>query len=213
MRRALGRVLAAVFYYAFALPILFVACKLWFGYRVRRSSLRVPPLGGCVIVANHVHYLDAPLIAMAVWPRKLTVLVDRCNWDHPVVGVFMRVFECVPTGCTIREMREMFSRVSAVVDRGHALVVYPEGELVCYRQGLAPFKGGAFEIAAKAGVPVLPVALAQRGGWLCRLFGRAGFEVRLGTLVEPPATGSLRTRARALEEQARAQMEGLLGEE
>lgn len=213
LARTLRRLALDAFYYLFAMPLLFVACKLWFGFRVKRGGRRLPPLGGCVVVANHVHYLDAALVALSVWPRKLRVLVDRSNWDHPLIGPFMRVFECIPTGETLGQAREMFARVRAVPREGHVLLVFPEGELACYREGLAPFRRGAFEVAAHVGAPVMPVVLAQRprGAALARLLGHPCLDVRWGEPMAPDGAGSRRERAELLERRAHEQMEGLLG--
>src|SRR6185369_675415 len=40
---------------------------------------------------------------------------------------------------------------------GTSLILFPEGTLQRHT-GLAPFRSGAFQVAAKAGVPVVPVA-------------------------------------------------------
>ncbi len=46
----------------------------------------------------------------------------------------------------------------AVIDRGHSLIIYPEGTRS--RDGeLQPFKKGAFTMAIQAGMPVLPVTI------------------------------------------------------
>ena len=208
----------AAFYHGVAAPLLFCACKLWFGFRVERPAGEGLPSRGCVVVANHVHYLDAVLVALSVWPRRVRVLVARENWDHPVIGPFMHAFGCIPTGGTLAQTREMLRRVRAVPESGHVLLVFPEGELACYREGLAPFRPGAFAVAASAGAPVVPVVLARRrdasgrlsGVGLCRLFGRPCLDVRWGEAVYPPDGASGRARAHDLELRTREEMERLL---
>ena len=214
----LSELARAAFYHGVAAPLLFVACKPWFGFRVERSADEGRPSGGCVVVANHVHYLDAVLVALSAWPRRVRVLVARENWTHPLIGPFMRAFGCIPTGGTLAQTRDMLRRVRAVPASGHVLLVFPEGELACYREGLAPFKPGAFAVAASADAPVVPVALVQRrdadgrprGAGLCRLFGRACLDVRWGEAVRPEPGAFGRARARDLERRARAEMERLL---
>ena len=212
--RAAGRGLRHAFYHVVAIPLLCVACKVWFGFRTVGEPRRSLPRGGCVVVANHVHYLDCAMIGVAVWPRRVTFLVDRRNWDHPVIGVFMRLFECIPTGETIAQTRAMLCAVREVPRRGHALAVFPEGELSCYREGLAPFKPGAFSVAAHAGVPIVPVVLRSnpRARGLCRLFGRPGFTVVRGAALASGGAdgGPVRGRVEGLEEHARTTMEGML---
>ena len=183
--RGVAHALRTAFYHAVAVPLLFVACKVWFGHRVEGTPRSSLPQGGYVVVANHVHYLDCVLIALAVWPRRVVFLVDRCNWDHPVIGVFMRLFECIPTGETLAQTRAMLKAVGEVPRRGGVLAVFPEGERTNYHRGLGEFRPGAFSVASHAGAPVVPVVLVQnpRARGLCRLFGHPGFTVVRGMAI------------------------------
>lgn len=182
---SVAHALRAAFYHVVAVPLLFVACKVWFGHRVEGTPRSSLPQEGYVVVANHVHYLDCVLIALAVWPRRVVFLVDRCNWDHPVIGVFMRLFECIPTGETLAQTRAMLKAVGEVPRRGGVLAVFPEGERTNYHRGLGEFRPGAFSVASHAGAPVVPVVLVQnpRARGLCRLFGHPGFTVVRGMAI------------------------------
>lgn len=182
---SVAHALRAAFYHVVAVPLLFVACKVWFGHRVEGTPRSSLPQEGYVVVANHVHYLDCVLIALAVWPRRVVFLVDRCNWDHPVIGVFMRLFECIPTGETLAQTRAMLKAVGDVPRRGGVLAVFPEGERTNYHRGLGEFRPGAFSVASHAGAPVVPVVLVQnpRARGLCRLFGHPGFTVVRGMAI------------------------------
>lgn len=61
----------------------------------------------------------------------------------------------------------------AAVQAGDALVIFPEGTFV-RAPGLLPFRLGGFAVAAEAGIPVVPVAIAgtrsllRAGSWLPR---------------------------------------------
>lgn len=191
--------LRAAFYHVVAVPLLFVACKVWFGHRIEGAPRSSLPQGGYVVVANHVHYLDCVLIALAVWPRRVVFLVDRCNWDHPVIGVFMRLFECIPTGETLAQTRAMLKAVGEVPRRGGVLAVFPEGERTNYHRGLGEFRPGAFSVASHAGAPVVPVVLVQnpRARGLCRLFGRPGFTVVRGAAIGAESAAGMEGRSGA----------------
>jgi 1-acyl-sn-glycerol-3-phosphate acyltransferase len=95
----------------------------------------------------------------------------------------------------------------ALVDaakRGQSLAIFPEGRLL-RRPGLLPFRTGAFQAAAQAGIPVVPVALRgvrsvlRDGTWYAR---RHPMAVTFGTPVAPDgadwnAAVRLRDRVRA----------------
>jgi 1-acyl-sn-glycerol-3-phosphate acyltransferase len=87
---------------------------------------------------------------------------------------------------------------------GASLVIFPEGTLT-RNTGLRAFRAGAFQVAAQAGVPVVPVALRgvrsvlRDGTWYAR---RAPIAVTLCASIAPDgddwaATLRLRDRVRA----------------
>jgi 1-acyl-sn-glycerol-3-phosphate acyltransferase len=87
---------------------------------------------------------------------------------------------------------------------GVSLIVFPEGTLARHT-GLMPFRAGAFQVAAQAGIPVVPVALRgvrsvlRDGTWYPR---RAPISVTVGAPIHPEgddwnATLRLRDRTRA----------------
>jgi 1-acyl-sn-glycerol-3-phosphate acyltransferase len=100
----------------------------------------------------------------------------------------------------VEDAGHMVARLSA----GHSLVFFPEAT---FRRmpGLLPFRMGAFVIAARAGMPVVPVTLRgtrsvlREGQWL---FRRGSISVTLGEPLEPAGTDwsaaiDLRDRSRA----------------
>jgi 1-acyl-sn-glycerol-3-phosphate acyltransferase len=85
-----------------------------------------------------------------------------------------------------------------------SLIVFPEGTLMRHT-GLLPFRAGAFQVAAQADIPVVPVAVRgvrsvlRDGTWYPR---RAPITVTFGAPVQPDgedwnATLRLRDRVRA----------------
>ena len=78
--------------------------------------------------------------------------------------------------------------------RGQSLAIFPEGTLL-RRPGLLPFRTGAFQVAAQAGIPVVPVALRgvrsvlRDGTWYAR---RHPIAVTFGAPIAPEgrATGT-----------------------
>jgi 1-acyl-sn-glycerol-3-phosphate acyltransferase len=99
-----------------------------------------------------------------------------------------------------------------IVRGGASVCAFPEGTRS--RDGrVAPFKGGAFQLAIEAGVSVVPVAIEGSGAVL----PSAGFRVRPGAIVlrlgDPMPTHGLTLHDRnALAQQARAAVVALLEE-
>jgi 1-acyl-sn-glycerol-3-phosphate acyltransferase len=92
----------------------------------------------------------------------------------------------------------------AAARRGVSLILFPEGTFR-HRSGLLPFRTGAFQVAAQAGIPVVPVglrgtrSLLRDSTWYLR---RSAVTVTFGEPIMPDgadwaAAVRLRDRARA----------------
>ncbi|WP_368680872.1 1-acyl-sn-glycerol-3-phosphate acyltransferase [Rhodococcus opacus] len=120
---------------------------------------RLAQMTSCVVVANHASFLDG--IAMStILPHHFTFVAGEVFEHKPLVGFLLRRI-----GTRFVERTE---REQSVADTGHLeeaaaggepLVVFPEGSLSPV-PGLRPFHMGAFVIAARAGLPVVPVAIS-----------------------------------------------------
>ncbi len=113
------------------------------------------PSGPCVVVSNHTSHFD-PVLLLAALQRPLHFVVAA--WAaRGRLRLLMRPFGhlSVERGkASDRALEEM----GAVLRRGDCLASFPEGGLE-HAPGLRPFTLGAFEVAARAGAPVVPVTL------------------------------------------------------
>ena len=147
------------------------------------------PLGACVLVANHASYLDG-VVLLAALPRAFAFVAKRELQQQALLGPplqrlgveFVERFDVQKSVADANHMAD-------AVQRGKSLLVFPEGTFVD-RPGLLPFHLGAFLAAARAGVPVVPLAIrgtremlpAER--WWPH---RAALEVHIGEPIVPLA--------------------------
>ncbi|MEY8436917.1 lysophospholipid acyltransferase family protein [Atopobiaceae bacterium 24-176] len=201
-RRALYRLL---------LPVLAVHLRLFYGFRVRRAPGAPKSLADCVVVANHVCILDAPMVAAAAWPVQVRFLSLAQNGKNRLYGPIVRAMGTLFVGEDLAETREMLRRQEEALASGEAVGIFPEGRLDSYATTLGPTVKGAFRIAVLAGVPVVSVALVQRRAWcLNRLRGMPGWEAWVGPALEPPAKAGHGAQAADLEARSCAFIEGRL---
>ncbi|MCB5180316.1 1-acyl-sn-glycerol-3-phosphate acyltransferase [Streptomyces sp. SMC 277] len=115
------------------------------------------PDGGRLIVANHVSWLDVPLVAAAV-PSRMLAKGEIGRW--PVLGrLAARAGTLFVDRDRIRALPAVVGALAAALRAGDRVTVFPEGSTWCGRgQGL--FRRAAFQAALDAGVPVQPVHLA-----------------------------------------------------
>jgi 1-acyl-sn-glycerol-3-phosphate acyltransferase len=147
------------------------------------------PGEACVLVSNHGSYLDG-VILVAALPRAFAFVAKRELQQHPLLGAPLQRLgvEFVERFDLQRSVADA-GHLADAVQRGRSLLVFPEGTFV-ERPGLLPFHLGAFLAAARAAVPVVPVAV--RGArrllpgerWWPR---RTPIEVDIGTPLAPPA--------------------------
>ncbi|MFF0387089.1 lysophospholipid acyltransferase family protein [Kitasatospora sp. NPDC004615] len=129
------------------------------GVRVRPISVPGKQVGGSLVVANHISWLDILLVA-AARPGRMLAKTEVGHW--PVLGPL------TSWGGTIFIDRERLRALPGTVDeiatalrRGERVVVFPEGSTWCGRVG-GRFRPALFEAAVRADVPVQPLVLRYR---------------------------------------------------
>jgi 1-acyl-sn-glycerol-3-phosphate acyltransferase len=152
--------------YELVYQCLKVAAMLIFGpaWRVRRVGRRAhAPRGGVLLCPNHASYLDPAFVQMCVRRRLVFVMTEnfyqlrRWRW-------FFRLVSAVSIGRG-RKARKGLRRAMALVRRGHALVVFPEGRLT-EDGSLSRGQRGVGRLARLLDVPVIPVGIAgARNAW------------------------------------------------
>ncbi|MGW1893600.1 lysophospholipid acyltransferase family protein [Streptomyces sp. NPDC002004] len=128
------------------------------GVRIRIGGGPVPE-GGVLVVANHISWLDIPLLA-AVRPARMLAKSEVGTW--PVAGrLVARGGALFIERDRIRALPATVARIAGALRAGSAVVAFPEGSTWCGRaQGR--FRRAVFQAALDAGVPVQPVRLRYR---------------------------------------------------
>ncbi len=131
----------------------------------------IPEKGGVIVAANHISYLDPPVIG-AVLPRRGTFMARKGLFEIPFLGKIIR-----PAAFPVDRDKPRPSMIKEAVGRlknGELIVMFPEGrrsetgELLEARRGIGV-------IAGLSRVPIVPAlisgsdkALPVGAGWLKR---------------------------------------------
>jgi len=117
---------------------------------------RIPPDGPLVLVSNHSCYLDPWLIGMA-FPRVVRFLIDQGWYEASrfYTGLF-HAFGAVPTSS--KDPEATVEAVCRVLARGEVVAMFPEGS-ISHDGRIRRFRSGVCYIAARSGVPVLPLGV------------------------------------------------------
>lgn len=126
-----------------------------------RDTNRLPPTGGCVLVANHVSHVDPLTYAHFVYDsgRLPRFLAKSEVMDVPGLGHILRSAGQIPVYRQSRTASEAFRAAVDAVEKGECIVVYPEGTIT-RDPGMWPMVGktGAARVALSTGRPVIPTA-------------------------------------------------------
>ncbi|MCP4199427.1 MAG: 1-acyl-sn-glycerol-3-phosphate acyltransferase [Proteobacteria bacterium] len=126
-----------------------------------------------VYVLNHVNIFDMLVIYQAI-PQYTRAFehIDHFSW--PIIGPFLQVVGQIPVYPKDKRKTVKSLRMAAeLLAQGESFTVLPEGERTL-DGSLGPFHLGAFNLAIKAGVSVVPMAIrggravSRRGDWRFR---------------------------------------------
>jgi 1-acyl-sn-glycerol-3-phosphate acyltransferase len=164
-----------------------------------------------VFVANHQSIIDVCALFRAL-PVPIRFVIKQELAKVPFIGWYARAMGMVFIERErAREAATRLHRVVSLVRAGENLCAFPEGTRG--RDGsVGPFKGGAFQVALQAGVPVVPIVIGGSGAVL----PASGFRVRPGTITlrigKPIPTAGLHAGDRhALAQRAHAAVVALHG--
>src|ERR687894_229385 len=159
-------------------------------FRLRRLGREHIPDGGVVLAANHRSFLDPFAIGYCL-PRPVYFVAKQELFRNPILGWFLNCMGAFPIRRGESDEESMETALQ-LLDRGDAVVIFPEGTRI--RAGsLGRPKRGVGRLALQSGAPVVPVAITgsehARTGWLIR---PVKVHVRCGPpltfpRVEPPS--------------------------
>jgi len=121
--------------------------------------------GRAILVSNHTTFLDPVKMSCTVLPfRTWHTLLER-TVETPFLGTFTRLLGGLPLPPGGRGIERIIESGEAAFRQFRFIHFYPEGECYIHNQKIAPFKSGAFLIAARLGIPVFPVVTIFREGF------------------------------------------------
>lgn len=126
-------------------------------FLVRRAAgSRRLPRGGVILCPNHQSYLDPAFVQLVV-DRRLTFVMTDDFYSARGARWFFRLVGALPVGRGRLAARTV-RRAAALLRKGAALVVFPEGRLSTTGELVRPQRGVAI-LARRGRASVVPVAI------------------------------------------------------
>ncbi|MGB6430441.1 MAG: AMP-binding protein [Candidatus Acidiferrales bacterium] len=167
------------------------ACFLLMGSPIRVSGREhLTAHGACVLVSNHASYMDV-LVLMAGLGTDFHIVSKGEVRKMPVIGTFLHKlghfwFDRADPQARLRQAEQ----IEQSLRHGESVYVFPEGTFTP-QVGVRPFQLGAFQAAARAGRPIVPIALRGTRHFLrddTYLPRPSRLEIHVGPPIEPRPT-------------------------
>ena len=121
-----------------------------------KGAENIPEEGGCLLVTNHISRLDTPALLVTATRRIYPLAADKYK-NFPVFNWLLNISEAIWINRTEFDRKALLSSI-AVLKRGDVLGIAPEGTRS--RNGtLQKAKSGVAFLAARTGVPIVPVGI------------------------------------------------------
>ncbi len=135
------------------------SCLLLAGLKIEVSGTENIPFDTpAIYVSNHQSNFDIPIIYSGL-PVTFNWLAKKELFQIPLFGHAMKRSGCIPIDRTNRRSTmHSISEAAQQIKNGSSVIIFPEGTRSPDGR-LQEFKKGALLIAAKAQVPVVPIAI------------------------------------------------------
>lgn len=135
-------------------------------YRIRLKGLeKIPEEGPCVLVCNHVSFMDALIIA-GCCRRPVRFVMDHRIFKTPLLSFIFRTAKAIPIASAKENpelMERAFDSVAEYLEQGEVVCIFPEGKIT-HDGNMNPFRPGIEKIIQRTPVPVIPMALSGLWG-------------------------------------------------
>ena len=153
--------------------ILRVLVKVFIRLEVKGKE-NLPLTGPLILISNHIHLMDPPLLILSLLPRKSRFMAKEELFRSWFFGPLMRLAEAFPVrrGGSYKDKKLALQQAIEVLKNGLILGMFPEGSRSRSGQ-LSQGYPGAAVIALRSYVPIIPVAITgteklKGMGWLQR---------------------------------------------
>ena len=160
--------------------VVFGACT---GPRVTGLA-HVPRSGPLLVVANHLSYLEPPLIGTII-PRRITFLALHELFEIGWLAFILRAMSALPVKRGGARDLDAIRAALELLKQGEAVAIFPEGRRSA-TPGLLKANPGISLLAYRSGAPILPVGITgterldTAGRFLGARFARPHVRVVIG---------------------------------
>ncbi|HNY66385.1 MAG TPA: 1-acyl-sn-glycerol-3-phosphate acyltransferase [Deltaproteobacteria bacterium] len=122
-----------------------------------RGLENIPKTGAALLLSNHTSFMDS--IILGTFPRRrIWFMAKNSEYRNPLMTWAMIKARSFPVRRYTIDVAAVRNAIR-VVQQGHILGIYPEGER-CWDNSLLPLRFGTMRLALALGKPIIPVGIS-----------------------------------------------------
>ena len=138
---------------------------------------------GAVLTCNHFNPFDVFTIenvfrtSILAKKKKLYKVIREGNYTNfpGLYGFFFRNCDTLPLSSNTKTMIEFIKAVDTILQRGDLILIYPEQSLWWNYRKPKPLKDGAYRLASRNNVPIIPIFITMQDS---NVVGDDGFPIQ-----------------------------------
>lgn len=149
-------------YYLVAVPVIFLISKVMFGFKIEGRENINKANGPAITVSNHIHYLDCAMIGLAMFPKRIYYTASDGSFKMPGIRHLVKLLNALPISDNINSKKRLLLAIDGLLEKKEKVHFYPEAAMWPYYKKIRKFKNGAFEVAVRNNVPIIPMVFEFR---------------------------------------------------
>ena len=147
---------------------------------------------GAILTCNHFNPYDSLAIEKVfldnhiLWFKKLYKVIREGNYTNSPgkYGFLFKNCDTLPLSSNMETMIKFMKAVETILKKGDYILIYPEQSMWWNYRKPKPLKPGAYKIAAKNNVPIIPIFITMNDS---SKIGKDGFPIQEYTInIEEP---------------------------
>ena len=151
-----------ILYYLIAYPILKVLTKIVYDLKIEGRENIDFLEKGAISVSNHVLFLDCAMVGLTWGLKRVYYTTLEGSFKIPFVRKLIKLLRAMPIPEKIKNREYFMKAIEEILNNGNFVHFYPEASLFPYYKKIRNFKNGAFSIAVKNDVPIVPMVFTFR---------------------------------------------------
>jgi len=181
--------------------------------RIDDSQLSlIPRQGPLILVANHINFLEVPVVFTHLQPRPVTGFVKSETWDNRAMALLFNIWGGIPLRRGEADIAAYHLALDALME-GKIVAVAPEGTRSGNGQ-LQRGNPGIVTLALRSGAPVLPMVYYGSERFRSNIvrLRRTDFWIRVGRpfRLHPGELKAMRQMRQAITDEIMYQLAALL---